>query len=56
MYLYFICSTLFHTEQNINQPEIYKIKNGLHELVVKGKSGVIKGQVFCEDSVVIMRE
>ena len=34
---------------------MHKIKDGLHELGVIGKIGVIKGQMFCKDSLVFMR-
>ena len=40
----------------MKQPRIYKMKDGLHELGVKGISRVIFGQLFCEDFLVIMKE
>ena len=39
----------------MKQPEIYKIKDDLHELGVMGKNKVILDQMFCEYSLVVMR-
>ena len=36
--------------------EIYKIKDGLHELGVMGKNRVMRGQMVSIDSLVVMRE
>ena len=40
----------------MKQPGIYKIKDGVYELRVKGKIRVILRQMFCEDFLVIMKE
>ena len=45
------CST-----QNMKQPETYKIKDGLHDLGVLGKNMVIRDQMVCEDSLVVLRK
>ena len=44
------CST-----QNIKQPKLYKIKDGLHELWLMGKIRVIRDQMFYWDFLVFMR-
>ena len=38
------------------KPEIYKIKDGLHELGVMGKNRVVRDQMVCEDFFVILKE
>ena len=42
--------------QNMKQPDMYKIKDGLHELGVKGKNRVIRGQIVCKESLVDKRK
>ena len=41
--------------QNIKVPDIYKIKDGLHDVEVMGKKWIIKGQMFCKDSLVFFK-
>ena len=40
----------------MKQPGVYKNKDCLHELGVKGISRVIIGPIFCEDFSVVMKE
>ena len=40
--------------QNKKQPEIYKIKDGLHELGGDGQNEGNRGQMFCKDSLVLV--
>ena len=40
----------------MKQPGNDTIKDGVHEFGVMGKKKVMKGQMFCEDSLVVMRE
>ena len=36
----------------MKQPEVAKIKDGLHEFRVMGKNRVIRGEMLCKDSLV----
>ena len=39
----------------MKQPEIYKMKDGLHEMGMMGKNRVIRGQMVCKNSFVFRR-